>query len=222
MYNAQLPEENELPSSRQLVMSTVAALVVAVILLFIAILPAEYGVDPTGIGKTLGLTEMGEIKMQLAEEAEQEELLEAQQSAKPQAKPEATIAENTIVERAQVEKIAEPVAMVEPAPALASDVVSVTLSKGQGAEIKLVMKEGATINYVWTVNKGHLNYDTHGDNPSIDYHGYGKGRAVKGDEGSITAVFDGKHGWFWRNRSDETVTLELKVEGEYEELKRVI
>ena len=33
------------------------------------VLPAEYGIDPTGVGKLLRLTEMGQIKQQLAEEA---------------------------------------------------------------------------------------------------------------------------------------------------------
>ncbi len=33
-------------------------------------LPAEYGIDPTGVGALTGLTEMGEIKSQLAAEAE--------------------------------------------------------------------------------------------------------------------------------------------------------
>ncbi len=32
-------------------------------------LPAEYGTNPTGVGSILGLTEMGEIKQQLAAEA---------------------------------------------------------------------------------------------------------------------------------------------------------
>jgi len=37
------------------------------------VLPAEYGIDPTGIGRALGLTPMGEIKMSLAAEARAEE-----------------------------------------------------------------------------------------------------------------------------------------------------
>lgn len=32
------------------------------------VLPAEYGIDPTGIGEKLGLKQMGEIKQQLARE----------------------------------------------------------------------------------------------------------------------------------------------------------
>jgi len=38
-------------------------------------LTAEYGTDPTGVGNVLGLTEMGEIKQQLAREAAEDELI---------------------------------------------------------------------------------------------------------------------------------------------------
>ena len=70
MYNANKPNPEELPSSRQLIRSTIAALGVAIVLLVTVVLPAEYGIDPTRIGGVLGLTDMGEIKTQLAEEAE--------------------------------------------------------------------------------------------------------------------------------------------------------
>ena len=45
-----------------------AAFVAAVILVTV-VLPAEYGIDPTHIGRVLGLTQMGEIKARLAREA---------------------------------------------------------------------------------------------------------------------------------------------------------
>ena len=51
-----------LPSSRTLVRSTMIAVGVAAVLLVGVVLPAEYGVDPTGVGRVLGLTEMGRIK----------------------------------------------------------------------------------------------------------------------------------------------------------------
>ena len=72
MYNEKIPHEKDLPSSKQLIISTLIALSVASVLLITTILPAEYGVDPTGIGKHLGLTQMGEIKTQLKEEADGE------------------------------------------------------------------------------------------------------------------------------------------------------
>ena len=69
MFNSQMPDISELPTSRQLIRSTMFALVGAGALLVTVVLPSEYGIDPTGAGRILGLTEMGEIKMQLADEA---------------------------------------------------------------------------------------------------------------------------------------------------------
>ena len=69
MYNSDMPTCAELPSTQQLVRSTLIALVSAIVILVAVILPAEYAIDPTGAGKVLGLTDMGEIKQQLAQEA---------------------------------------------------------------------------------------------------------------------------------------------------------
>lgn len=46
----------------QLKRATLWAVIVAAALLVIAVLPAEYGIDPTGIGRPLGLTRLGEAK----------------------------------------------------------------------------------------------------------------------------------------------------------------
>jgi hypothetical protein len=69
MYNSEIPSRAEQPSTRQLIRSTLIAAVSALVLLFTVVLPSEYGVDPSGIGRALGLTEMGEIKTRLAREA---------------------------------------------------------------------------------------------------------------------------------------------------------
>jgi hypothetical protein len=66
-----------------------------------------------------------------------------------------------------------------------------------------------------------VNYDTHADAPGIKYHGYGKGTGKPSDEGVLVAAFDGAHGWFWRNRGRETVTVTLRTNGDYQELKRM-
>ena len=70
MFNAEKPSLDELPSSKQLIRSTVIAGASAVAILVTVVLPAEYGIDPTGLGRAIGLSEMGEIKRQLADEAE--------------------------------------------------------------------------------------------------------------------------------------------------------
>jgi len=69
MYNVTKPTLDDLPTSKQLLRSTLIALVAAFAILIAIVLPSEYGSDPTGIGRVLGLSEMGEIKTQLAEEA---------------------------------------------------------------------------------------------------------------------------------------------------------
>lgn len=103
--------------------------------------------------------------------------------------------------------------------------MSISLEPGQGAEIKLEMLKGSQVNYFWTANGAVVNYDTHGDPynaPRDFYHGYGKGRATPEDKGVLEAAFDGKHGWFWRNRTNEPVTVTLRTEGDYIAIKRVI
>ncbi|ODT65225.1 MAG: hypothetical protein ABS75_32540 [Pelagibacterium sp. SCN 63-23] len=81
MYNTDFPDRADLPSSQKLVFSTIVAGVVALVLLVTIVLPSEYGFDLTGIGRPLGLTRMGEIKMQLAEEAAANERLSEQVAA---------------------------------------------------------------------------------------------------------------------------------------------
>ena len=121
---------------------------------------------------------------------------------------------------------AEPQPAAAPAvAAVKSDEMTIKLTPGQGAEIKLEMLKGATVSFHWTGNGGRVNYDTHGDPygaPRSFYHGYGKGRFTPEVEGTLEAAFDGYHGWFWRNRTKKDVTVTLRVEGDYIAIKRVL
>ena len=60
-------------TSGGLIRSTLIACGAAAAMLTVVYLPAEYGIDPTGFGAVLGLTEMGQIKQQLYAEAEADE-----------------------------------------------------------------------------------------------------------------------------------------------------
>ena len=228
MQNVNKPDPSELPTTRQLLKSTGIAVLVASALLLTAVLPAEYGVDPTRVGSLFGLTEMGRIKVQLAAEAKAEEAgiaagAAASQPASPlaatNAQPIAPAPEPAVqpapksVAPTPVETIAAPAA---PAPAVASrtDRTVLTLAPDEGAEIKLTMLNGATASFVWSTDGEAVNFDTHGDGQGISSHGYGKGTDSR-VEGQLTAAFTGKHGWFWRNRSDQTVTITLQTRGVY-------
>ena len=63
MHNGNKPNPEDLPTSAQLRKSTLIAAVSAVAILTLVVLPSEYGIDPTGIGRVIGLTEMGDIKV---------------------------------------------------------------------------------------------------------------------------------------------------------------
>lgn len=64
-----------------------------------------------------------------------------------------------------------------------------------------------------------MNYDLHGDGSgqSISYEG-GRGQAA--DDGAIRAAFTGNHGWFWRNRDRQDVTVTVYLRGDYSELRQ--
>jgi len=210
MYNTDLPTRAELPSSKQLLRSTVLAALTAGVLLITTVLPSEYGIDPTGIGRTLGLTAMGEVKISLAQEAQ---------------KNEGTVAAKGVVVPTPSFSATN---TVPPSPQTAivdqSHEMTIRLAPGEAAEVKLTMNKDAKVMYQWEAD-GLLNVDAHGDpvNPPVNfYHGYGKARQIKISQGEIRAAFDGKHGWFWRNRSNDTVTLTLNTKGEYQAIKRVL
>lgn len=205
MAESTLPSD-ALPSTRQLLKSTAIAAVVATVLLFTVVLPAEYGIDPTGTGRALGLAKMGEIKETLHREADA---------------PAPRI-------------VSPPQPCGEPTPATAAtgataasatrdDVTLVTLAPGQGREFKLAMRAGARATYTWVTDRGVVNYDAHADatNKAEGAISYKKGTGVSTDAGELVAAFDGWHGWFWRNRTQESLTITLTTRGAYHDVKEM-
>ena len=202
MFNAKQPIEKDLPSSAQLFKSTIIAIIMIVILFVMVILPAEYGTDPTGVGKILGLKEMGDIKMSLLEESQNESLQESEPFS-------------IDTDSVEAEKISD---------TINEDVVEITIEPGKAIEIKLEMKIGDIVQYEWRTIKGGLNYNLHGDGykgskKSINYK---KGRMVPSDSGELKAEFDGYHGWFWRNREKFSVTVILQTSGDYIRIKQML
>lgn len=214
MYNSQRPTDEELPSTKQLIRSTLIAIVAAIVILITIVLPSEYGIDPTGIGRTLGLAEMGEIKMQLQEEAEKDKhsssLLDHYQRT----------ADVTLLDRIAAALFVSPAA-AQTKSSNWTDEIKIELKRGQGAEIKLVMKKGGKAEFSWVSQNGKANFDLHGDG-SGKKKSYKKGRGVPGDQGTLEAAFDGNHGWFWRNRDKQPITIILRVRGEYSGIKKYL
>ena len=218
MHNVNTPPASDLPSSRTLVKWTAIAAGVALLLLVTVVLPAEYGVDPTGFGRVTGLQRMGEIKRALAKEAAEAEAAEvaARPSSATAGAPVTPAPTSPAGDAASGSRAA-----TTTSPSTRSDTVSVTLAPGQGAEYKLAMRKDARAAFAWSVAGGVVNYDLHADRPGLRYHGYEKGQARSSAEGTLVAAFDGMHGWFWRNRGSAPVTVTLRTNGDYAEIKKV-
>lgn len=227
-----------------LIRSTLLAAGAAGAILVLFWLPAEYGIDPTGAGALTGLTEMGQIKQQLAAEAAADAQATAAASVAPPAPDAADLAARLDRIDAQLATIAAAIASTpsqpdlvpetpvatDPAPEVAApseagvpdpawrDEVSYTLNPGEGIEVKLAMEEGQTARFAWTANGSVVNFDQHGDGGGQKIS-YEQGRAVAEKAGDLTAAFTGNHGWFWRNRTDAPVTITLRTGGDYAALK---
>ena len=226
MYNTDIPTRAELPTSAQLLRSTAIAFVAAAGILVTIVLPAEYAIDPTGVGRMLKLTEMGEIKAQLAEEAQRDRQKDSTGSIEQSNRPASD-------QRSSLFGSALAALLVSPAHASERLVVAqaagrkeetvITLKPSEGVEYKLTMKAGAKVNFSWATDGGVVNYDMHGTPAGGGTEkSYKQGRGAAGDEGVLTAEGDGGHGWFWRNRGAKDVTITLKTNGAYVEIKRMI
>ena len=201
MFNTHNPPENDLPTSSQLLKSTMVAIGVGCTLLILVILPAEYGTDPTGVGELLGLKKMGEIKIRLNQDFLKENQVFRENIG---AKDELMVESKTSKEN--------------------QDVMEFVIAPDEAIEIKLEMKKGSMAKYKWTTQNGGLNYNLHGDGykgskKSINYK---KGRMVPSDSGELKAEFDGYHGWFWRNREKFSVTVILQTSGDYIRIKQML
>jgi len=207
MNNHNRPSNTDLPSAARLIKSTVAAIAFSAIILVTAVLPAEYGIDPTGVGTVLGLTKMGEIKVSLAQEATAEMVTAKalKTEAKEVAAPLAELFESAVGTSVQ--------------KSVKSDSITLSLQPDQGREVKVKMEKGGKVSYKWKTSNGRANFDIHGDSAkhNINYFNYSKGSS-ESNEGVLEAAFDGKHGWFWRNRTGKPMTITLEVKGEFTEM----
>ena len=87
-------------------------------------------------------------------------------------------------------------------------------------EYKLQLTKESVLEYAWKTDKGELFYDFHGE-PKGDTTGYFKTfeKDTKSSaSGSLTTIFEGTHGWYWKNNNAVPVVIALNVAGEYQRL----
>lgn len=194
-----------LPSGRRIAVGAAIAAGVAAVALVFFVLPAEFGIDPTGFGKATGLTGLSkppEENIYLKRGQARTNVLFA---LEPSAKPD----------KATLRRSSADNGFTLPADGqVRSDRFEVELLPYEGIELKYDLAQGAPIVFAWKAS-GPVYLDMHS-------HPFKGGTDltesfVIGDLPSQTAVyvapFSGIHGWYWQNRSLDNVTLTLDTTG---------
>jgi hypothetical protein len=212
--------ETQSPSMAKIAMATLIAAVLAAIILVVAVLPAEYGIDPIGTGKALGLMDLANAteKAAPASQAEQpavEPVADVENAAtivpilKPSPKPgDAPTVTGSFIEQPNRYKI---------------DSRDIKLAPGEGMEIKYHMQKGAGLVYSWK-STGKVLFEFHGEPDQKpagavdDYYESYKNDTQGNDNshGTFVAPSTGIHGWFWDNESGGPVTVNLVSAGFYD------
>jgi hypothetical protein len=183
--------------------ATVIAALAAAAILVAVVLPAEYGIDWTGIGKLTGLAAMGRDKVAAAKAVEKEAAAPAVAAAPAKGGAETVATSST--------------------RALRSDALEIPIAPGVGLEYKAVLAEGESMVFDWDAAGAELRFDFHGEpaaGPEGMFLSFKKGAATK-DAGSLRAPFAGTHGWYWKNAGSAPVVVKLRVSGFYSELKKM-
>lgn len=188
MTTSTLAPEQSTEARQRLMMAGGAALLVAGLVLVMFVLPAEYALDPLGIGARTGLLDLGATAQQV-DALNQEATAGAGQAAivTPQ---ERTFQEET------VEFVAAP---------------------GEGLEYKYRLDKGEALLYSWKAS-GPVNIEFHAEPdgaPRGYAQTYEKASGLSAASGTLTAPFSGIHGWYWENRGTQPVTVTLTAAGFY-------
>ena len=163
-------------SKTSLLNSVLLSMVIAVSILITVVLPAEFGIDHTGIGSILGLDALNNPN------------------------------ESTAIINRSGEGDLE----------FRQDEVDVLIPANSGLEYKFFLEIHSNINYEWS-SSSPLYFDMHGE-PEGDTTGYFESygaSTTNGMKGSVTVPFAGSHGWYWRNDTDENISISLKTLGNY-------
>ena len=216
MNENQTQDSPSTPSQGNLLKGALFALVAAVFVTVLFVLPAEFGVDPTGVGAKLGLLDIAE-------------------TAEP-----ASSGGNTIVEGTwpaipaefdfyEPDILGDPYSRTQPAK-FRSDTLTIRLDVGEQTEYKAIMQQGDALVYHWKLEKGVVYTDFHADpGENAAAEGYPDQYYIRYAEnetgehaGSLVAPFAGNHGWYWLNIEEEPITITLEVRGYYDRVEELM
>jgi hypothetical protein len=185
--NGTMVQDPQADAQHRIAVAAGIALLVAGLLLVTVILPAEFAVDPLGIGSKLGLMDLGVVGKQV------EALNQAGGTATNQA-----------------------ALLVKQDKPFSHETVSFTLAPQGSIEYKYRLEKGEALLYSWT-STAAVDYEFHAE-PDGAPRGYAQSyekSAGPGQNGTLTAPFNGIHGWYWENKTAQPVTVTLSSAGFY-------
>jgi len=184
------------PPRARLAVFTLGAVAAATLIVFGAILPAEFGQDPLGLGRLAGLDRLWAPPEVAFVPADGEDIgTLARAYAAPLRQDTVEIPLQGIF-----------------GPLFANEI-----------EYKVRMPKDATLVYSWTVEPeilpDELYYDFHShtleDREAMTVASHGDDTATAAN-GALVAPFDGVHGWYFQNQSGDQVVIRLQLSGFYE------
>lgn len=190
-----MTDQNQTPPSKAAIAkATSIALLVALVLLFTAVLPAEYGYDPLKTGKVFGLTGIS-----------QAEVKEVKGAAPT------PVAGQTGVYTSQpkIYKV---------------DSEDFELRPDEGMEMKYHMQKGAGMLYGWKADgkltyEFHGEPDVKPNKDYFESYDLDDKIGKESSYGSFTAPTTGIHGWFFKNKSNKEIKFHLTVAGFFDSAK---
>ncbi|MDH4065376.1 MAG: hypothetical protein OEW19_13335 [Acidobacteriota bacterium] len=190
MASHPLPDSTSSAPSGPLLPATLAALVVAGVLLVTIVWPAEFGRDPTGVGHALGLYRPP-----------------VDAAADADAAGEAGAPSSAVLMRRQVPfRTDEMTLTLKPGEGAE---IKASMGRGQRMVFSWTAIGGAGVDV-----------DMHGEASNGDATSYWKDEWQTSGHGAFEAPFAGNHGWFWQNLNDDPVTVTVKVAGYHDRLLR--
>ena len=183
-------------SRKGLLLATGGAAAVAAVVLFVGVIPAEFGYDPLGLGKATGIS-----RLWVPDEV----------TIKNTSGGLAYAHEYPIAWRTDVIEI--PLTSVDGGRA------------GYELEYKVRMRKNAALIYEWkrlarstttmsmTTSTGAHDAEQTGEDMTVATYRQSNARTIRG---SLIAPFDGIHGWFFQNSSIKPVVIRVRIAGFYE------
>ena len=197
----------------QLLKSLIIALLIGTVVLLTAVLPAEYGLDPLGTGELFGFSKLYQGND----------------------KAETTDTNSSLnFKKIKMEKLGSPQSVLKPSEAnnpppevqyrQREDTIEVVVPAEKGIEYKFKSLKYGSTKYEWATDKGIVYIDFHGEvkqeNPpkNVFYESYTLAYS-NNMAGTLTAPFEGKHGWYFRNETDDDIIVTIRLNGHYELFK---